>query len=154
MGSSLIGNKVGEGSLEGTRNMIQATVFLFTTFTALGLIVFHITTWKYTNQEMLIIYPAVSLTLVTTSLCTLLITILTGLGLQEGTTLVNALSFVVLGIPLSCYLTFYVKWIYYGPWLGLAAATLFNCSYFYWLIIRKDLQLVILNSNKRYEGGP
>ena len=40
--SALIGNKVGERSVNGTRNMIQATVFLFAVLTILGLIVFHI----------------------------------------------------------------------------------------------------------------
>ena len=124
--SALIGNKVGEGSLEGTKNMIRATTFLFLALTVLCLVVFYMLTWAFTNQEMLMIYPAVCVSLVSTSICTLLITILIGLGLQKGTMIVNLVSFLILGIPMSCYLTFYAGWIYYGPWAGLILANLFN----------------------------
>ena len=124
--SALIGNKVGEGDLQGTKNMIKATVIICVSLIILSQFVFYFTTWKYKNQEMLKIYPIVSIALVVRSLSTLLITILIGLGLQKGTTYVSLLSFLVFGVPISCFLTFYIKWVYYGPWIGLMLTMALN----------------------------
>ena len=124
--SALIGNKVGEQDLEGTKNMIKATVIISVTMNFVSQIIFYLCSWKFTNQEMLIIYPIVSITIIVQAFCSLLITILIGLGLQKGTVLANILSYLILGFPVSFYLTFKAKWIYYGPWIGLALATLSN----------------------------
>ena len=149
--SSLIGNKIGEGNLQGARNMIKATVIIGVSAIILGQIVFYLVSLQFTNSEMLIIYPITSLALVTYCLSMLLVTILIGLGLQKSTMFFNIFSYVIFGIPISCYLTFHIGWIYYGPWLGLTIATTFNCCYFYNLIQKNDLQKIIENSRSRYE---
>ena len=150
--SALIGNKVGERDIEGTRNMIKATTIVGGVLILISQIMFYLASLSFTSQETKTIYPIISLTLAIYLLNQLLVTILIGLGLQSKTVAANIMSYLLFGIPLSYYLTFHIKWIYYGPWIGLMLATLFNSCYFYRILLKNDMRDLMFNSRKKYNN--
>ena len=159
-GSAMIGNKIGEGSKIGAQKLIDSVIIFGFTFTTLAIsflflfkdYIFALYSTKESVIEKMnsIVYMysiALACYMMKDSFCSVII----GLGLQGKTLTFNLLSYLQIGIPLSCFLTFYCGWTYSGPWTGIAFATFLNAAYYFYLIIGHDLQWFIDEYNRKHE---
>jgi multidrug resistance protein, MATE family len=161
--SAMIGNKIGEGDKEGARKLINANnmfggsfaIFITCGFYAFKPYLFSIyTTNPSILDKMDKISYAFSFSLAAYMIKEVFVSILIGLGLQRKTLVFNIWSYLLVGIPISIFWTFWLKWEYSGPWIGLGIAIISNAIYYYWLYSSHDLQFFIDEyKNKHYENS-
>lgn len=158
---SWIGNKIGEGSKVGAEKLINANLIFAISFSIFIIVFFHLfkshlyflyTTDPNTHEIMHKISIPFSFVLVGHMMKEVVSGILIGLGLQDKTMWFNISSYMLVGIPISAFWTFYLEWIYYGPWIGIAIAMAMTTSYFYYLFASQDIQ-VFIDEYKRKHGS-
>lgn len=160
--SPMIGNKIGAGSKLGAQKLIKANMMLTVLYCITILIIFYAFR-KYlflmyvTKESILDKMMKISFTFSIAMVChctkDALSGILIGLGLQNKTLVFNIVSYLLFGIPLSIFCTFYLEWIYSGPWVGLTAANLANAFYYYYLYASHDIQWFIEEYKRKHENS-
>ena len=159
----MIGNKIGEGCKISVRKLVNSCIFFWIIFTSVVTIILllfgDIIYSLYTTNESIIdkmnkISIAFYITLIAFWFKHIFCCILIGIGLQNKTILFNILSYIVIGVPIWIFWTFYMGWIYEGPWLGIFSTILLNAGYYYYLYLSHDIQYFIDEHRKNIANIP
>ena len=155
----MIGNKIGEGCKESVRKLVNSCIFfciIFVSIVTTSWILFGDIIYSlYTTKESIIdkmdkISIVFYLTQIAFWFKHIFCWILIGIGLQHKTILFNIVSYAIIGVPIWIFSTFYMNWIYCGPWLGIFVTIFLNAWYYYYLYLSHDIQYFIDEHKKKH----
>ncbi|CAI2365817.1 unnamed protein product [Moneuplotes crassus] len=157
--SPMITTEIREGNKKGAERIINTLILFGVVFTFISLLILHcfkhFIFYLYTPQESIIekmdkIVYIYSLALALNNMKDTLVGVIIGLGIQNKTVAFNLVSYLLLGIPLSYYLSLSHHWTNSGPWLGISLANFLNVIYYLYLCKGIDLQWFVQQYRRKY----
>ena len=156
--SAIIGNKVGQGDIIGTKNAIRSSI-LFAVFYAIlvAIIIFTFQDYflmKYAKSEETLELMRSMLGWFVFTLSSLIIKdilfgVIIGIGAQNQTTKVNIILNLFVWFILMYLLTFYLGYSSSGPWISLGIIGILSSLFLFRIIINTDFDMLIKDSEAR-----